>query len=201
MIKLTHSKNDFVIIVIHEIYGINQHMKYICEFLSDQRFDVICPNLYEHETSFDYSEEEIAYQHFMEGVGFENALHKINTLLSALRNEYKKVFVVGFSVGATIAWLCSEDESADAVVGYYGSRIRDYVSIIPKTPTMLFFPEQENSFNVDELISTLNKKNSKVYKFIGQHGFSDPYCSKYNEVSAQKALKLIIDFFQRIQYK
>ncbi|MFB5284063.1 dienelactone hydrolase family protein [Peribacillus sp. Hz7] len=198
MIKLIHTKSDTAIIVIHEIYGINQHMKSFCELLSEQHFDVICPNLLERDTPFDYSQEHLAYHHFMENVGFENALHKIKDVLSDIKNEYKSIYVVGFSVGATVAWLCSEEESIDGVVGYYGSRIRNYVAISPKSPIMLFFPQEEKSFNVDELISTLDKKNIKIYKFSGQHGFSDPYSSKYNEKSAQEAFRQMINFFQNI---
>ncbi|WP_306421062.1 dienelactone hydrolase family protein [Halalkalibacter sp. APA_J-10(15)] len=175
-------------------------MKNVCEFLSEQKFDVLCPNLYERDTPFDYSQEEIAYHHFMENVGFENALHKIKDVLSDIKNKYKRIYIVGFSVGATIAWLCSEDESVDGVVGYYGSGIRNYVSRLPKNPIMLFFPNEEESFNVDELISTLDKKNIKIYKFSGQHGFSDPYSSKYNERSAQKAYRKMMDFLQNIHY-
>lgn len=198
MIKLIHTKSDTAIIVIHEIYGINQHMKSFCELLSEQHFDVICPNLLERDTPFDYSQEHLAYHHFMENVGFENALHKIKDVLSDIKNEYKSIYVVGFSVGATVAWLCSEEESIDGVAGYYGSRIRNYVAISPKSPIMLFFPQEEKSFNVDELISTLDKKNIKIYKFSGQHGFSDPYSSKYNEKSAQEAFRQMINFFQNI---
>lgn len=35
-------KSGNLIIVIHEIYGINQHMEYFCDLLSKQNFDVIC---------------------------------------------------------------------------------------------------------------------------------------------------------------
>lgn len=198
MIELVHRKSDTAIIVIHEIYGINQHMNSFCAFLSEHNFDVICPNLLGRDTPFDYSQEEIAYQNFMENVGFENALHKVKSVLSDIRNEYKRIYIVGFSVGATIAWLCSEEESVDAVVGYYGSRIRDYVTILPKSPTLLFFPQEEKSFNVDELISVLEKRKIKVFKFRGQHGFSDSYSSKYNKESAQKATNQMMLFFRNI---
>lgn len=196
MIELVHTKSDTAIIVIHEIYGINQYMKSFCGLLSEQNFDVICPNLLGRDTPFDYSQEELAYHHFMENVGFENALHKVKAVLLDIKNDYKRIYVVGFSVGATLAWLCSEDESIDAIVGYYGSRIRDFVTILPKSPTMLFFPQEEKSFNVDELISVLDKRNIKIYKFSGQHGFSDPYSSKYNKESAQKAYNQMMLFFQ-----
>ncbi|MBV7509034.1 dienelactone hydrolase family protein [Bacillus sp. sid0103] len=193
MIQL-HQKSDTVIIVIHEIYGINQHMQSFCELLSKQSFDVICPNLLERVTPFDYSEEEVAYRNFMVNVGFADALHKIKDIVSDVKDEYQKIFIIGFSVGATVAWLCSEEEGVDGIVGYYGSRIRDYVELTPKCPTTLFFPQEEPSFNVDELISTLYNKNIEVHKFNGTHGFSDPYSLKYNGISAQKAFSEMVDF-------
>lgn len=198
MIELKHTKSDTAIILIHEIYGINQHMKSFCEFLSEQNFDVICPNLLGSDVPFDYSQEELAYHHFMENVGFENALRKIKAVLLDNKNKYKRIFVVGFSVGATLAWLCSEEESVDAIVGYYGSRIRNFVSITPKSPTMLFFPLEEKSFNVDELISVLDKRKIKIFKLTGQHGFGDPYSSNYNKESAQKASIQMVLFFQNL---
>lgn len=190
-----HNKSDTVIIVVHEIYGINQHMRYICQTLSDKGFDVICPNLLKQETPFEYSQEEFAYRNFMDNIGFTNASDVIKSVLMNIKDKYKKVYIVGFSVGATIAWLCSEEDCLDGIVGYYGSRIRKYIGIEPLCPTLLFFPEKEQSFNVDELISCFEEKNIEIHKFNGQHGFSDPYSPNYNEKSAQEAFRRMFDFF------
>ncbi|MEC1525636.1 dienelactone hydrolase family protein [Neobacillus niacini] len=190
-------KSDNLIIVIHEIYGINQHIKKFCDLFSKQDFDVICPNLIEREQPFDYSEEKIAYSNFIENVGFSIAVHKIKNLLLGVKNEYKKIYIIGFSVGATVAWLCSEEEVVNGVVGYYGSRIRNYTQIVPLCPTILFFPQEEQSFNVDELISNLDKKNIEIYKCVGQHGFSDPYSTKFNEKSSQNAFNEMLNFLKK----
>lgn len=64
MIKILKN-SDKVIIVVHEIYGINQHITDLCELLSKQDFDVICPNLLEQEVPFSYSQEEKAYMHYI----------------------------------------------------------------------------------------------------------------------------------------
>ncbi|MBI0580001.1 dienelactone hydrolase family protein [Neobacillus cucumis] len=195
MLQILKKSGD-LIIVIHEIYGINQHIKNFCDLLSKQDFDVICPNLLEREQPFDYSEEEIAYLNFMENVGFSDAVHKIKKLLLGVKNEYQKIYIIGFSVGATIAWLCSEEECLDGVVGYYGSRIRNFTQIVPLCPTVLFFPEEEQSFSVDELISKLDKKHIEIHKCFGQHGFSDPYCTKFNEQSSQNAFNELLNFLK-----
>ncbi|MFJ8258397.1 dienelactone hydrolase family protein [Peribacillus asahii] len=189
-----YNKSDTLIIVVHEIYGINHHMKNICKLLSEKDFDVICPNLLKQEAPFEYSQEELAYRNFTENIGFVNASEEIKSLLLDIKDKYKQVYIVGFSVGATIAWLCSEEDCLDGIVGYYGSRIRNYVGIDPLCPTILFFPEREQTFNVDQLISCLEKKNIEIHKLYGQHGFSDPYSSKYDKKSAQEAFNRMVDF-------
>ncbi|MGE6719489.1 dienelactone hydrolase family protein [Peribacillus frigoritolerans] len=188
-------KSDTVIIVIHEIYGLNQHMQGYCELLSKQGFDVICPDLLERGRPFDYSQEDAAYRHFMENVGFTGASYKIKDILSDIKDEYQKIFILGFSAGATVAWLCTEEEYVDGIVGYYGSRIRNYAELVPRCPALLFFPLEEPSFNVDELISALESKDVEVHKFMGEHGFSDPYHSKYHAESAQAAVSKMMKFF------
>ncbi|WP_342598869.1 dienelactone hydrolase family protein [Psychrobacillus sp. FSL H8-0483] len=196
MINIQSNSNK-LIIVVHEIYGVNQHMKKVCHSLSERGFDVICPNLLEIEGPFEYSFEEVAYRNFMENIGFINATNKIKRVLQDNKDSYEKVFIVGFSVGATIAWLCSEENDIDGIVGYYGSRIRNYLEIEPLCSTMLFFPESEKSFNVNELISYLEKKNIEIHKIHGEHGFSDPNNSKYNVKSAQESFDILVDFLSK----
>lgn len=190
------STSETCIIVLHEIYGINQFMKDICESLSEKGFDVICPNLIPQEIPFDYSQEELAYGNFMDRAGFENSAHKVKELLMDMKNRYVKVFILGFSVGATIAWLCSEEECVDGIIGYYGSRIRDYVGVNPTCPTLLYFPNAEKSFDVNEMLLKLEKPNVDVFMYKGLHGFSDPYAFAYNEESAYITCNQTIDFFR-----
>ncbi|MEH7386803.1 dienelactone hydrolase family protein [Bacillus sp. JJ1521] len=191
-------KSDNLLVVVHEIYGINQHIKDFCDLLSQQDFDVICPNLLDLEQPFGYSEEKLAHLNFMENIGFPNAVHKIKSLVSDFKGQYEVIYIIGFSIGATVAWLCSEEQGLSGVVGFYGSRIRNYTEIVPQCPAILFFPEEEESFNVDEVISKLDKKNVKVHKLLGQHGFSDPYSSKFNEKAAKEAFNEMVTFLKKL---
>ncbi len=191
-----NKRSDKLMIVVHEIYGINQHMVEVCELLSEQNYDVICPNLLEREMPFDYAQKEEAYRYFMDHVGFTKGLHRVKKILTDLQDEYSKIFIIGFSVGATIAWLCSEKECVAGIVGYYGSRIRDYVNINPKCPVLLFFPHAEKSFNVAKLVSILDKPKIDVHICGGEHGFTDPHSSKYNEELAQNTFRKTLHFFK-----
>jgi len=190
--KSNRPKN--AVIVVHEIYGVNEHMKNFSQSLREYEFDVFCPNLTVQKQAYSYSQENIAYKEFMDKVGFTAASIQIKKLIADIKDDYQKIFIVGFSVGATVSWLCSREEGVHGVVGYYGSRIRDYTEITPKCPALLFFPREEESFNVDELISLLNDKNTEIHKFNGQHGFADADSPNYNEVSADQAYDKMVKF-------
>ena len=133
----------------------------------------------------------------MENVGFTGALYEIKDILSDIRDEYQKIFILDSSAGATVAWLCSEEECVDGIVGYDGSRIRNYTELAPQCPALLFFPLEEPSFNVDELISVLERTNVEVHKFNGKHGFSDPYNSKYHAESSPGSRSKMMKFFMQ----
>lgn len=115
--------SDTVIIVLHEIYGINYHMRSICEMLAKQKNDVICPNLLLSNQSFSLEQEDDAYKNFMQNIGFDAAQQQVEHLSVSVRNNYKYCFIVGYSIGATLAWLCSWREGLyNGIVSFYGSR-------------------------------------------------------------------------------
>lgn len=193
---LVHSNNsNTAIIVLHEIYGINQHMRNICEKIAETKFDVYCPNLLDSIKLFDYNEEDIAYQYFMDNVGFEKALDKVKKIAFELEKYYKHLFIIGYSVGATIAWLCSEEKIYDGIISYYGSRIRDYRQVVPKCPSLLYFSSEEKSFYLPRLIKDLNNKDNTItFKYNGKHGFSDPYSINYCQQSYEASFNRMIRF-------
>jgi len=147
-----------------------------------------------------YNQEEVAYLHFIEDIGFESAFQKVKKLIVQVRAQYKYIFLVGFSIGATIAWLCSNESNiSDGVIGYYGSRIRDYIDVTPKCPVLLLFPTEEKSLNVEELISSLERMNVDIHILNGKHGFSDPFNKNYCEQSYKDAEKLADNSLNRVR--
>ncbi|MFD0768793.1 dienelactone hydrolase family protein [Bacillus sp. CGMCC 1.60114] len=197
-------KQKTALLLLHEIYGINQHMEHIIHTFSSSTIDVICPNLLHQSFPFHYEEEEAAYSHFIKHVGFQQGKQHIENVLAELRNNYTYVGILGFSVGATLAWLCSEDRRIDFIIGCYGSRIRDYTNIVPTCPTLLLFPTNESSFSVSALIDSLQNKSQPlltIKQFNGEHGFLDPFSPKYNEEAADQGYQMIHSFLQNITEK
>ncbi|MBP1864327.1 dienelactone hydrolase [Clostridium tetanomorphum] len=193
------NNSDSVIIVLHEIYGINQHIQMVCKKFSMNGYDIICPNLIDKPQPFNYDLEQEAYEYFMNNIGFDSAVQQVKQVIIQAKKQYKNIYLIGYSVGATIAWLCSGEENmCNGIIGYYGSRIRDYRNITPKCPVLLIFSTEENSFNIKELVYSLKKQSINVYMLKGKHGFSNPFYKNYCEQSFEKAEKLVDNFLKKI---
>ncbi|MFZ5597739.1 MAG: dienelactone hydrolase family protein [Bacillota bacterium] len=201
MIKCNNN-SDTVVVVLHEIYGINDHIKTACQRLSGLGVDVVCPDLLNRGRTYSYDREQFAYKNFIKNIGFERAAEQVKKYVEGIGRRYRVVYVLGYSIGATIAWLCSgEPGLCDGVVGYYGSRIRDYAGITPRCPVLLFFPAREKAFDVDGLIRCLSIKSGVLVKKLpGSHGFADPFCSAFLRESYDKANEETALFIRQIQY-
>ncbi len=189
------NNSNSAIIVLHEIYGINQHIQSVCKRFSKAGYDIICPNLIIRNQPYKYDLQEEAYHNFMNNVGFDLAVQEVKQILVKAKQKYKNIFIIGYSIGATIAWLCSDEEdTCNGIIGYYGSRIRNYVKVTPKCPALLLFSEEESSFDVKELVASLKKQQVDVHILEGKHGFSDPFSKNYSEQSAEEAARLVDKF-------
>lgn len=197
---LQTSKQKPVMILIHEIYGINDHMKRMIDHFEKAGFEVYCPHLLGQVKHFPYASENEAYGYFMNKVGFDESVKSVLNVAKELKTKNPKIniFLLGFSVGATIAWRCSQyDQLFTGVIGFYGSRIRDYVDITPACKTLLFFPEVEASFNPREVASVLEKKDElRVTIVEGKHGFANPYSAAFHAKSKNCCFQEIDDFIK-----
>lgn len=196
--EVKNCREGTAIVLLHEIYGINRHISGMSSIFEGLGFDSYCIDFLDGRV-FGYEEAEVAYSYFMDKVGFEKARFILLDMLNSIRSKYEKVYLIGYSIGATVAWLCSEEYGLlDGIAGYYGSRIRDCLEINPKVETLLFFPRHEKSYDVDELIGKLKGKD-KVYitKFEGLHGFADIYSESCNIKSKEISEKILCEFICR----
>lgn len=193
------SNSDTVILVLHEIYGINSPISGICNMLAEGKNDVLCPNLLLPNQTFNPGEEAAAYSSFMQNIGFNAAQQQVEKLSLEIQKDYKYRFILGYSIGATLAWLCSQRGGLyNGAAGFYGSRIRDYKDVVPKCPVLLFFPRREESFNVDHLIHELSDKdNTSIVQVNALHGFANPLSGTYCPEASDAAITQAIAFFNR----
>ncbi|MCC9023408.1 dienelactone hydrolase family protein [Bacillus nakamurai] len=185
-----------LVILIHEIYGKNAYMKKIARLVRNAGFDVITPNLLGEREVYGLEEEKTAYDRFVKNRRLEKGEEIIRRLIMEAHEESRVVYLLGFSMGAAIAWICSSMKEVSGAVCYYGSRIRQYPDIEPACPTLLFFPSFEPSFDLPQYIEGIKEKQHpfiRIYQFEGRHGFANPDSVYFNKQLFLKTLSVIAD--------
>lgn len=74
-------------ILIHEIYGINDHMKSMIHYFDTAGFEVYCPHLLGQAKHFPYVRENEAYDYFMNKVGFDKVGKECTESGKRVKNE------------------------------------------------------------------------------------------------------------------
>ena len=183
------------IIVLHEIYGVNNFIQTQCQKFRGLGYDVFCPNLIDRPP-FSYEKSEEAYVFFRKNINFE-VYKKVNESINKLKDTYDQVFIMGFSVGATIAWRCCENPLCSGIIACYGSRIRDYAGLTPACPVLLLFA-REDSFDVHTLVCQIqDKPYLKILEFDAEHGFMDSYSKHFSFQQSKRAEESIARFIKR----
>ena len=107
----------------------------------------------------------------------------------------KPSVLIGFSVGATSLWryvASLQCNPASLAFLYYGSRIRDYESLVPRCPTTAIFAENEPSFNPTNLAKALGRSGAQCIVLSGtHHGFMSPTSNHYRADIAEEQFRLL----------
>lgn len=170
--------SDKAVILLHEIYGVNDFIKLTADRYARMGFQVFIHDML-HGQSFSYDQADEAYQYFNQNIGFD-AYKNVEVLIKNLKKKFRVVILAGFSVGATVAWRCCRNLLCDGIICHYGSRIRDYSEMTPTCPVLAVFAEQD-SFDVHILAKSIDRSPMvHILRIDGPHGFMDPYSSAYD---------------------
>ena len=122
-----------VIVVIQEIFGVNEVMRDICNDLASDGFITICPDLFWRQEPgiqiTDQSEAEWArafelFNGFDVEKGVSDLIETVKVARS-LDGASGKVGTIGFCLGGKMAYLMATRSDADCNISYYGVGIQD----------------------------------------------------------------------------
>lgn len=165
------------IVVIQEIFGVNQHIRAVCDAFAKEGYAAVAPALFDRtqrnfESGYTPAEIEKA-RTFVAKPDWDAMLRDTDAAIKELQSA-GPIGIVGFCMGGTIAFLAATRLSGlSAAVGYYGGRIVAYADEKPKCPTQLHFGEKDASIPMTDVDIIKQKRPDceiYVYKDAG-HGF------------------------------
>lgn len=156
------------VIVLQEAFGVNGHIRSICERLADAGYHAVAPHVY-HRTgggTVPYGDHDAIVSH-VEGMDDTGILVDVDATFTHLTEagwRPEQVGVVGFCMGGRMSFLAATQRSFGAAVGFYGGGIvtapERFAAALPSllpdaahlaTPWLGVFGDQDGSIPVADV--------------------------------------------------
>jgi carboxymethylenebutenolidase len=188
------------IVVIQEVFGINRHIRAVCDGFAGHGYDAIAPALFDRiETGVElaYDDDGIAKGRELVGqLGWERPL--IDVWAAALHlHPHGRVGVVGYCWGGTVAWLAACRLDIACAAAYYGRQIVDFPDDHPRCPTIAHFGAEDHLIPL-EAVDRVRAANPAVpvHVYAGAgHGFNCDGRGDYRPDAAALALERTLALF------
>ena len=192
------------IVVIQEIFGVNHHIRTVCDRLAAEGYAAVAPALFDRQQpNFEcgYSPDEIANaRKFVANPDWGAMMKDVQAAIDDAKQSGPTA-IIGFCLGGTLAFLAGAKlNGLSAAIGYYGGQIVKNADEKPKVPTQLHFGEKDASIPMSDVETIKQKRGGdcEIYVYAGaQHGF---YCDErgsYDEASAKLGWQRSLDFLQK----
>lgn len=188
------------IVVLQEIFGVNAHIRSVCERYAAEGYVAAAPAIFDRQSpdyERGYAPEDVqAGIAMMQNFDRDAVMLDIGAAVEAVK-QYGKVGVVGYCLGGSLAYRAaiSRDDLAAASC-YYGGMVSDMADIAPKCPTIVHFGETDQSIPLEKAEIVKQKRPEvPVYIYPAGHGFSCDARSAYEPVSAKLAWERTLTLF------
>jgi carboxymethylenebutenolidase len=191
------------IVVIQEIWGVNNHIRSVADGYAAEGYLAIAPAMFDRiergvimdEYTQDTMQKGFGY---MQKVNVDEALLDLSAAVK-VASAAGKVGVVGFCFGGRMAWLAaSRVEGVAASVSYYGGGVPGLASEQPKCPVILHFGERDQHIPVPS-VEEFKKAHPSlpVYLYPADHGFNCDQRASYDAAAAKLARERSLEFFRK----
>jgi len=181
------------VVVIQEIFGVNQHIREVVDGYADAGYVAIAPQIFDRiEPNIELGYESADMER---GIGLAfNQLDRGATLLDIqaaidAAAVYGKVGVVGYCFGGLLTWLSAcELQGLSAASAYYGGGIAGELDRSPKIPTMMHFGAQDAHIPVSDVEKIrAAQPDAVVHLYDADHGFNCNHRGSFNAAAATSA--------------
>jgi len=191
------------VVVIQEIFGVNHHIRNVCDRFAAEGYAALAPALFDRQVKdfqSGYSPEEIEKaRKFVANPDWDAMLRDTAAAIGELK-AVGPVSIIGFCMGGTIAFLsaCRLD-GLSAAVCYYGGRIVAFADEKPRCPTQMHFGEKDQSIPMSDVETIKTKRpdcDIHVYKDAG-HGFHCDERGSFHEPSSKVAWERTLGWIKK----
>ena len=190
------------VVVIQEIFGVNPHIREVCDGYASDGYAVIAPQIFdraERDVELGYEGDDmtrgigIAFQ----GLNREDTLKDLQAAVDEV-GKHGAVGLVGYCFGGLLTWVgACELEGVACASAYYGGGIAGELARTARCPVMMHFGELDAHIpmsDVERIRAAL--PDVDVYVYPADHGFNCDHRASHDAASAATARKRTLGFFE-----
>jgi carboxymethylenebutenolidase len=180
------------LVVVQEIFGVNAHIRSVADGYAKDGFLAVAPALFDRiepnvELGYDGADMQTA-RSLIPRLDIDKALADVAAAVDYCKATGKKVGVIGYCFGGTLAWLAACRLQVAVAVGYYGGRIAQYAEETPTAPVMLHFGKQDAHIPAEEVEKVkAAHPEVEIFWYDAGHAFNCDARASYNAAAAQEA--------------
>ncbi len=193
---------DRALVVVQEIFGVNRHIRHVCETFAAQGYAVIAPALFDRVgpgIELGYEAADVAQGRELRGK-IPDGLTLLDVLAAAaaLPRGVKRG-IVGYCWGGTVSWHAATRTSAfSAACGWYGGGIAAAKDEAPRCPVQLHFGETDASIPMTDVAAIrAAQPEVEIHAYGGGHGFGCDERGSYVKADYELAQLRTLEFFAK----
>ena len=164
------------IVVLQEIFGVNEHIRSVVGRYAASGHVAVAPALFDPvaaHVELGYDDEGFAKgRALVVELGTERAVGIVAATAALLQAEGRKVAVVGFCWGGSIAFLANTRLGLPAV-SYYGARTMPFLDEPLRAPMLFHFGEQDASTPAADIQAHRERHpRAEVHLYPAGHAFN-----------------------------
>jgi len=190
------------LVVAQEIFGVNSHIRSVCDGYAADGYAVIAPALfdrYQRGVDIGYTPDDIAKGRDLKGrTQIDAALLDVAAARDALSTA-GKVGIIGYCWGGYVAWMAASRLSGFAcAIPYYGGGVLEAGAEKPKCPVMAHFGERDSMIPVDGVRKlAAAHPEAQVFVYAADHGFNCDQRGSYDAAAAKTARERSLAFLRQ----
>lgn len=189
-------------VVLQEIFGVNSHIRNVCDRLAAEGYVAVAPALFDRfvrDFQSGYSADEVAHARtHLSKIDWPKMLLDTQAGLDEVR-PVGPVGVIGFCMGGSAAFLSATRlDGLKAAVAYYSGQIVKFADEKPKCPVQMHFGETDASIPISDVEIVRRKRpDCEVYIYPAGHGFYCDERASFHDECAQLAWQRTIAFLDK----
>ena len=191
------------LVVVQEIFGINAHIRGVADGYAKDGFLAVAPALFdriERNVELSYEGDDMnKARSFIPKLNMDKALLDVEAAMKyAAATTSKKVGVIGYCFGGSIAWLAAARLHPTAAVGYYGGQIAKFAEEGLNCPVMLHFGREDAHIPPADVAKVQDAHPEvEIYWYNAGHAFNCDARSSYNPEAAKIARERSLQFLKK----